>query len=179
MSSASRPSDDEAAEAAQAWADAKDRYKAARSSSPDLIRASAGIHATAFLRSIPGRARLAYGRGDALFQFEANVNHPFPILWGIDASAKSNGDINSVLNGVAREGWELVNASIAYHQTGAETRHRTLSSGQNMTTSGAVVGYYLFRRSDAARTVTTEELALTFDSPDPSPEPRTRIEADE
>ena len=179
MSNPSTPRDDEAAEAAQVWADAKDRYKAVRSTSPGLTRASAGINATAFLRSIPGRARLAYTRGDALFQFEANVNHSFPILWGIDASAKTSGDINSVLNGVAREGWELASASIAYHQTGAETRHRTLSTGQNVTTSGAVVGYYLFRRSDAARTVPTEELALTFDSPDPSPEPRTRIEADE
>ena len=53
------------------------------------------------------------------------------------------------LNAVCAEGWELVNGSFVFVETGQSSRSKALSSGQQVAVSGAVVGYYLFKRNEA------------------------------
>jgi hypothetical protein len=104
-------------------------------------RAEAATRAAAnrFAESPAGQARAAYERGDALFQF------------GGTTSDKSN----EILNSICREGWELVNGSFTFVETGADTTNRFLTSsiwedGKKTTVKGKVVGYYLFRRRPAS-----------------------------
>ncbi len=57
-------------------------------------------------------------------------------------------DPSAVLNSVCREGWELVNGSFVFVETGQESRDKFLSYGQNVAIKGTTVGYYLFRRTE-------------------------------
>jgi hypothetical protein len=65
---------------------------------------------------------------------------------------RSSSDPSEILNAVAREGWELVNASFVFREQGQQSRDKFLSSGQNVAIKGTTVGYYAFRRAQARST---------------------------
>jgi hypothetical protein len=56
-----------------------------------------------------------------------------------------------ILNGVCREGWELVNGSFTFVEEGQQSRDKFMASGQNVAIKGTTVRYYLFRRNEAMR----------------------------
>lgn len=103
----------------------------------------------AFWESPIGQARLAHQRGDVIFQLAMPLRSQkaviVPMAGGLSASSEK--DWSAELNDVVREGWELVNGSAVYVQTGQESRDKFMASGQNVAISGQVVGYYLFRRA--------------------------------
>ncbi len=63
----------------------------------------------------------------------------------------TTGDPNDELNAVCSEGWELIDSTSVFIQTGQETRDKLILSGQNVATAGTVVGYYVFKRNEAHR----------------------------
>jgi hypothetical protein len=71
--------------------------------------------------------------------------------------AQKTADPTVILNSVCNEGWELVNGSFAFVETGQQSRDKFMSSGQNVAVSGATVGYYLFKRCEAKRVATLAE----------------------
>lgn len=85
----------------------------------------------AFFASPAGQARLAFERGDRIFQYS------------IDAAKTT--DPVTTLNFVCNEGWELVNGSFVFVEAG---QHK-VGGGQNVATKGTTVAYYLFRRAEA------------------------------
>ena len=102
-----------------------------------------------FARSPQGRARTALERGDELFQFSLDLQNTQAMVsmsMGAQTRIQSSTDPNEVLNSICREGWELVNGSVAFVETGSETRDKLLKTGQNVATRGTLVGHYLFRR---------------------------------
>jgi len=107
--------------------------------------------AAAYAASPAGRARSAYEAGDHLFQFEMDVMNQQAIIVAMVGSntAKTSSDPSVVINSIAHEGWDLVNASHVFVQMGQQSRDKFLASGQNVAISGATVGYYMFRRGDA------------------------------
>lgn len=107
----------------------------------------------AFWASPAGRARTAFERGDALFQFELDVrdSQTFTIpMFKTGAITRAKG-ASDVLNSIARQGWSLVNGSFVFHETGSESRDKFMASGQHIAVQGTVVGYYLFRRDPESR----------------------------
>lgn len=102
----------------------------------------------AALESPKGQARLAFERGDEVFQLAMPLLSQKAVIvpMGGGFATSSEKDWSAELNDVVREGWELVNGSVAFLQTGQESRDKFMASGQNVAISGQVVGYYLFRR---------------------------------
>jgi hypothetical protein len=108
----------------------------------------------AFLRTPVGRARSAFERGDHLFQYAHDVESQDAVIVSMVGSTtnRSSSDPSEILNAVAREGWELVNASFVFREQGQQSRDKFLSSGQNVAIKGTTVGYYVFRRAQARST---------------------------
>lgn len=100
------------------------------------------------IESPQGQARLAYERGDQVFQLAMPLLSQKAVIvpMGGGFSTSSEKDWTAELNDVVREGWDLVNGSVVFLQTGQESRDKFMASGQNVAISGQVVGYYLFRR---------------------------------
>lgn len=105
----------------------------------------------AFFVSPAGQARQAYERGDLVFQYALDVyatqTFTIPMMKSYSAPKLTN-DPSEILNSVCHEGWELVNGSVAFVQTGSESRDKFMASGQHIAVSGTVIGYYLFKRCD-------------------------------
>jgi hypothetical protein len=106
-----------------------------------------------FAQSPVGLARAAFDRGDQVFQYSIDVMSQAAIIVAMvgSATAKRTTDPSAVLNGVAREGWELINGSFVFVEEGAQSRDKFMSSGQNVAIKGATFGYYLFKRNPALR----------------------------
>ncbi|MEU0796600.1 hypothetical protein ABZ342_41615 [Amycolatopsis sp. NPDC005961] len=106
-----------------------------------------------FERSPVGRARAGFDRGDHVFQYSLGVMNQKGIITAIidRAMGQSESDPVVVLNSVCREGWELVNGSFVFVEQGQQARDTSMASGQNVAVEGEVVGYYLFKRSEANR----------------------------
>lgn len=113
----------------------------------------------AFLASPAGRARAAFTDGSVVFQCAVNVMSQQAIIVPMVGSntASQTSDPTAILNSVCNEGWELVNGSFVFMETGQQSRDKFLASGQNVAVSGATIGYYLFRRCEANRRETTPE----------------------
>jgi hypothetical protein len=127
-----------------------DEDKAAKAAAKEAKRAVKD--AEEFARSPQGRARAAFERGDALFQcaFDLQRTHAYVgMVTGGQTYYGPSNDPSEILNSIASEGWDLVNASVAFVETGSESRDRLLASGQNVATRGTVMGYYVFRRRPA------------------------------
>jgi hypothetical protein len=62
-------------------------------------------------------------------------------------------DPTVVLNAICAEGWELINGSFVFLETGSESRDKFMRSGQQVAVSGTILGYYLFRRNAEKRTI--------------------------
>jgi hypothetical protein len=107
----------------------------------------------AFFKTPAGHARVAFERGDHVFQYSHNVMSQQAVIIALVGSSttKSTTDPVDILNSVCREGWELVNGSFVFVEQGMQSRDKMLSSGQNVAVKGATVGYYLFRRHEANR----------------------------
>jgi hypothetical protein len=69
---------------------------------------------------------------------------------GKESFRMSRGPVDT-LNAVSDEGWELLNGSFVFVETGEVSRNKALSSGQQVAISGRVVGYYLFKRNEQNR----------------------------
>ena len=107
----------------------------------------------AFLATPAGQARLAYERGDHVFQYSIDVMNQQAIILAMIGSAtkQRTSDPVAILNSVCHEGWELVNGSFVFVEQGAQSRDKFMSSGQNIAIKGSTVGYYLFRRFEPNR----------------------------
>jgi hypothetical protein len=104
----------------------------------------------AFLRSPAGQARLAYERGDHVFQYSIDVMSQQAVIVNMVGSMTTNKstDPTAILNSVCDEGWELVNGSFVFLEQGQQSRDKFLSSGQNVAIKGTTIGYYLFKRCE-------------------------------
>jgi Protein of unknown function (DUF2510) len=89
----------------------------------------------AFFRTPAGRARLAFERGQHLFQYELEIDRVAPtvIPSPAGAPARETEDAVDILNSVVVEGWKLVDGKFFY----VEQR--------------GLVGCYLFKRSKKRR----------------------------
>jgi uncharacterized protein DUF2510 len=89
----------------------------------------------AFFQSPAGRARLAFERGQHLFQYELEIDQVQPTLipGPLGAQPRVTQDPVDILNSVVVEGWKLVDGKFFY----AESR--------------GVFGCYLFKRSKKRR----------------------------
>ncbi|HET7417866.1 MAG TPA: DUF2510 domain-containing protein [Solirubrobacterales bacterium] len=89
----------------------------------------------AFFRTPAGRARLAFERGQHLFQYELDIDRigPTVIPAPIGTAARETEDAVDILNSVVVEGWKLVDGKFFY------------VAGRGL------VGCYLFRRSKKRR----------------------------
>jgi hypothetical protein len=106
-----------------------------------------------FYATPAGQARIAFQRGDHVFQYAIDVMSQKAIIVAMvgSSTSKSTHDPTVVLNSVCHEGWELVGGSFVFVQTGQQSRDKFMSSGQNVAVAGTTVGYYLFKRSEANR----------------------------
>ncbi|MGI5179518.1 hypothetical protein ACQEVZ_24625 [Dactylosporangium sp. CA-152071] len=102
----------------------------------------------AFEASPQGLARAAYARGDLVLQtsFEIGSQQAIVAVMMAAFSVGKTADPSAILNAVASEGWDLVNGSVVFVQTGQESRDKFLASGQQVAVAGATIGYYLWRR---------------------------------
>ena len=139
------------AEAAQRKAEAKAVEKAAKEEKQR--QESEHRLAQEFARSPQGLARAAFERGDGVFQYSVDVQNTKAVVTPMvgAATTKSTNDPSEILNAVCREGWDLVNGSFVFLETGSESRDKFLASGQQVAVKGSVIGYYLFRRIYASK----------------------------
>jgi cytolysin (calcineurin-like family phosphatase) len=109
----------------------------------------------AFDQSAAGQARAAFERGDQVFQYEVDIRSQKAVVRKMQSavaketlgSRLSRGPV-ATLNAVCDEGWELVNGSFVFVETGQQSRDKFMSSGQQVAISGTVMGYYLFKRNE-------------------------------
>lgn len=106
-----------------------------------------------FAVSPVGKARSAFERGDAVFQYSIDVmsQQAIIVIMMGSATTKRTSDPSDVLNAVCREGWELVNGSFVFVEEGQQSRDKFLASGQNVAIKGTTFGYYLFKRNQLMR----------------------------
>lgn len=121
----------------------------------------------AFFRTPAGQARVAFDRGDQVFQYSRSVMSQEAIIVAMVGSttSKKTSDPTDILNSVCHEGWELVNGSFVFVEQGQQSRDKFLASGQNVAIKGMTVGYYLFKRCEANR----RETSKPWDEPDVEP----------
>jgi hypothetical protein len=104
-----------------------------------------------FYKSPPGRARAAYELGAKVFQYEIDLQNVqatvVPMMTATAKRTRTN-DASEILSAVCDEGWELVNGSFVFVQTGSESRDKFMASGQQVAVRGTTVGYYLFKRNE-------------------------------
>jgi hypothetical protein len=129
----------------------------------------------AFYATPQGQARLAFERGDHVFQYEIDVMNQKAVIVAMVGSTATHKTVDPtwVLNSVCHEGWELVTGSFVFVEQGHQSRDKFMSSGQNIAVKGRVVGYYLFRRCPANRSVdgsSTVPSDTTFDIPIETPD---------
>lgn len=101
-----------------------------------------------WLKTPQGQARLAYERGDVVFQavidLAAHRGEIAPMVGG--SVSHHDIDVNAILNGICSEGWELITGTVVFVPGMQESRDKFTMSGQQIAVSGKTVGYYLFRR---------------------------------
>lgn len=104
----------------------------------------------AYWESPVGQAKLAHQRGDAVFQLAMPLRGQKAVIVPMagGTSVATEKDWTAELNEVVSVGWDLVNGSVVFVQTGQESREKFMASGQNVAISGQVIGYYLFKRRD-------------------------------
>lgn len=104
-------------------------------------------------------SRGAFERGDQVFEFSIDVLNQEAMVIAMVGSrtSKRHADPNAVLNSVCQEGWELVNGDFVFVISGQESRDKFLSSGQNVAVAGPVMGFYLFKRSEANQRAESQE----------------------
>jgi hypothetical protein len=90
---------------------------------------------SAFRRTPPGRARVAFQRGDEVFQYALDVQSLDP---------------NPALNAICREGWELVTGSFVSVMEGLRSE-QAVFLGEPGVFRSRMAGYYLFRRCESKR----------------------------
>jgi len=112
----------------------------------------------AFLETPAGRARAAFDDRDQVFQYAIDVMNQQAIVHSLASLAPTgvktktrSSDPTGVLNSVADEGWELVNGSFVFLETGETSRKQALSSKVQSATQGTVMGFYLFKRCEENR----------------------------
>lgn len=101
-----------------------------------------------------GQARTAKLAGDKYFQVEMPIDSTAQTAYGKAvadpkriATKKHRGQ-GQMLGYIEKEGWELVHAGFVFKESGQISRDKFLSSGQQVTTTGATWGIYLFRAND-------------------------------
>jgi len=107
----------------------------------------------AFRSSAPGKAALAFDRGDEFFQAElahADIVGTANLTSGAarDSSVERRGPATDVLGSIEQAGWRLEHANWVYVQTGQNSREKFLATGQQVVVTGQIVGMYLFRRDE-------------------------------
>ena len=107
----------------------------------------------AFFGTPAGQARLAFERGDQVFQYSHNVMSQQAIIVAMVGSttAQKTADPVAILNSVCHEGWEIVSGSFVFVEQGQQSRDKFMASGQNVAIKGTTVGYYLFKRCETHR----------------------------
>jgi hypothetical protein len=126
-----------------------------------------------FYESPAGQARVAFERGDMVFQYETNVRSNKAVVrsigFGSSAAGKetlgsrvARGPVDT-LNTVASEGWEIVSASFVFVQTGQESRDKFMKSGQQVAIAGTVMGYYVFKRNETLKTASADPWDVSAD----------------
>lgn len=135
----------------------KEQQKAAEQAEKEQRRAAQEREKAenAFQTSPAGRARTAFQRGDQLLQvvFDVVNTSTYVIPMSRAGTTTASSDPTVILNSICAEGWDLVNASFVFHETGSESRDKFMRSGQQIAVQGSVLGYYVFRRSEANRRV--------------------------
>lgn len=112
------------------------REQRARQREEEKLAARAEAARQVFLRTPPGRARIAFERGQKLFQYSLDVDRmdPMVIPGRRGSAAVETVDPVDVLNAVTAEGWKLVSGKFIH----VEIR-------------GGLVGCYVFKRSQKRR----------------------------
>lgn len=60
-------------------------------------------------------------------------------------TTSTNDDHSSTLSAIESQGWRHEHADYVYRTTGASSRDKLLSSGQQESMSGEILGVYIFR----------------------------------
>jgi hypothetical protein len=97
-------------------------------------------------------AKGAYDRGDTLFQcaMELANQHGRTYFLGGKTVRTEVTEANQVLNAVAKQGWDLLSASVVFVPSEQDARGKAFQ-GHETAVSGHTVGYYVWCRTHAAR----------------------------
>jgi hypothetical protein len=127
----------------------------------------------AFFKTPAGKARLAFERGDHVFQYARDVMSEEAVVVAMVGSktSRETTDPVDVVNSICREGWDLVNGSFVFIEQGQQSRDKLMSSGQKIATKGVTVGYYLFKRCEANRADAGDPWDYAPAVPEPFPPP--------
>lgn len=152
---------------ALAAAKAADRERQAQEQAEERRLRAIEDNKRAFFRTPAGLARVAFDRGDHVFQYAIDVMSQKAIIVGMVGSrtSKQTTDPVEILNSVCREGWELLNGSFVFEQEGQQSRDKLMSSGQNVAIKGTTMGFYLFKRCDANATERVEPWEQAAETP--------------
>ena len=109
--------------------------------------------ADAAFRTTPrGKARTARENGDGFFEYTGSLSETSRTVMGVlGGTSTSSGhkrrmtSHTDVLAQIEDEGWRLEHVGYVFEPTGTVSRDKAFSSGQTSTTSGKIVGVYLFR----------------------------------
>ena len=104
-----------------------------------------------FAQSPAGRARTAKQAGAKIFQVDFPLSYTSPRfidLVGSYARSSKTSDKAGTIELIEAEGWRLEHVGYVYRVTGSVSRDKFLSSGQHESTSGDIVGIYLFRLTE-------------------------------
>lgn len=106
----------------------------------------------AFRRTPKGLARTAKEEGRKVFQYveklSETVGETVPMIGAFTSGQQNEGVIISSIEDIESEGWILINDNYIFQVTGAVSRDKFLSSGQEEAVSGQLIGIYTFRAVD-------------------------------
>jgi hypothetical protein len=104
-----------------------------------------------------GRARAAHAAGLSVYQVtlplgqtKTGVFAPFAHWGGVKLKT---GDVSDVLSQIEAEGWRLEHVSCVFREMASTSRDKLLSSGQDATVLGEVLGVYVFRSAPRSPSV--------------------------
>lgn len=136
----------------------KEKKKALKSASPEERQKAAEAEKLyrrrdEYFASPWGQARNAKLSGLKYFQIELPIDSTYQTGYSkavanVKAAMRSHGGQGAALTYIEMEGRELVQAGFVFKESGQVSRDKFLSSGQQVMTTGATYGIYLFKATD-------------------------------
>lgn len=108
-----------------------------------------------FNASPQGQARKAFENGSTLFQIDLTFSETSAVVRAMEKAKTDERTFNNseTLEKIESEGWQIDHVGYVFKMLGSVSRDKFMSSGQQESVTGEIVGIYIFRRKESNKKI--------------------------